>query len=60
MLSENERAYHASRARAEIALAQRAPCKAAADAHVALSALHMGRLKAMDELCDGSACRQGR
>src|SRR5687768_4923897 len=50
VLSENERAYHSTRARAELDCARSASSQAAADLHVRLSALHMGRLKEIDEL----------
>jgi hypothetical protein len=60
VLSENERAYHASRARAELDRARLASSAAAADVHNRLSALHIGRLKEVDEDCDGSLCDHRR
>lgn len=55
-VSENDRIYHARRARAELDLAYEAQHAAAADAHFGLAALHLGGLKELDEICEGSRC----
>jgi len=57
---QDESAYHALRARAELDSAARATAGAAAEAHRRLSALHMEQLRRIDESCDGSAFRGRR
>ncbi len=54
MLSEHDKNYHLERARAEFDLADKAQNRAAAAAHMKLAALHMGRIKQLDECCGGS------
>ena len=48
--------YHMDRARTELDLAYSASHPFAAQAHMKLSALHMSKLKEMDERCGGSEC----
>jgi hypothetical protein len=57
MLKDEDLSYHVQRARIELDLAYRAPHHRAAEAHMKLSALHMGQVKQADEACGGSACR---
>jgi hypothetical protein len=57
VLSEQDKSYHLERARMEMDLAYRAEQSPVATAHMKLSALHMGRIKALDELCGGSGLR---
>lgn len=45
MQIEPSRDYHTRRARGELDLAYRANCRAAMEAHLRLSALHMARLR---------------
>ena len=45
MQTEPARDYHIRRARAELDMAYRAEARAAAEAHLRLSALHMARLR---------------
>ncbi len=51
---EIDATYHVERPRTELDLAFRAQHTAAAEAHMRLSALHMGRIKQLDETCKGS------
>jgi hypothetical protein len=60
MISEMDVDYHVERARAELDSAYRAQHRAAAEAHMRLSALHMGRVKQLDETCSGSGVGFGR
>ena len=53
-MSEQDRLYHMERARRELDLAYQAERHAVAEAHMKLSALHMARLKQVDERCGGS------
>ena len=53
-VSEQDRLYHMERARRELDLAYQAERHAVAEAHMKLSALHMARLKQVDERCGGS------
>lgn len=53
MLNIDERDHHRDRVRAELDLAYRAHSRAAADAHLRLSALHMRRLAELDSAGDG-------
>ena len=53
MLSDHERLYHVERARRELDLAYQAEHRAAMEAHMRLSALHMARLKQADDRCTG-------
>lgn len=53
-MSEQDRLYHMERARRELDLAYDATSHAAVDAHMRLSALHMARLKKVDDRCNGS------
>jgi hypothetical protein len=53
-LPEIDTSYYVERVRAESDLAFRAEHAAAAQAHMRLSALHMGRMKQLDETCSGS------
>ena len=55
MLCDRDKHYHLERARMEMDLAYQAEHRSVAEAHMRLSALHMGRIKALDERCDGSA-----
>ena len=48
MFNSNDRDHHRDRVRAELDLAYRADSRAAADAHLRLSALHMHRLAELD------------
>jgi len=43
-MTTNDRNYHRERARTELDAAYRAPHRAAAEAHMRLSAMHMKRL----------------
>lgn len=56
MLSDQDRIYHAERARAEFGLATQATNALAAEAHLKLSALHMAQMREMDERCGGAGC----
>ncbi|PSJ39468.1 hypothetical protein [Allosphingosinicella deserti] len=49
MLSDRDKHYHLERARIEMDLAYQAEHRSVAEAHMRLSALHMGRIKALDE-----------
>ena len=51
--------YHIERARAELDLAYRAEQRAAADAHMRLSALHMERARALAPMTMKLVQRQG-
>ena len=53
-MSDQDRLYHIERARRELDLAYRAEQDVVAEAHMKLSALHMARLKQVDERCSGS------
>ena len=44
-MSEADCEYHLNRARVELDLAYRAESRAAADAHLRMSSLHMGKIK---------------
>ncbi len=57
---EIDTSYHVERARTELDLALRAQNTAAAEAHRKLSALHMGRIKQLDESCTGSGLATAR
>lgn len=48
MFNADDRDHHRERVRAELDLAYRADSRAAADAHLRLSALHMHRLAELD------------
>ena len=48
MLKTDDRSHHRDRVRAELDLAYRADSRAAADAHLRLSALHMRRLAELE------------
>lgn len=50
----DDRDYHRERARSELEWADRAAKDAAAAAHLRLSALHMERLRMLDEHCAGA------
>ena len=54
MHSEQDRAYHLHRARDELDWAYRAERDCAAAAHMRLSALHMRKIKELDERREGS------
>lgn len=54
MYDRDDSAYHALRARVERETADRAAPSAAAEAHRRLSALHLDRLREIDEGCGGS------
>lgn len=60
MLSEREKSYHLGRAQAEMDLGYRAEHRAAAAAHLRLSALHMSRIKDLDETCEGASAKPMR
>ena len=60
MLSEQQKTYHLDRARVEMDMAYRATARSAAAAHMKLSSLHIGRIKELDDACDGSAVRRPR
>ena len=60
MLSDEDLAYHRSRAQTELDLAYRAEAQSAAAAHMKLASLHMDRLKRQDESCGGSGLNAGR
>ncbi|HEX8192037.1 MAG TPA: hypothetical protein VF552_03990 [Allosphingosinicella sp.] len=49
-----DRNYHMERARFELDWAYRAERDAAAQAHLRLSALHMQRLRDLDDSCGGA------
>ena len=53
-MRDQDRLYHIERARREMDLAYKAEKRAVMEAHMKLSALHMGRLKQSDEYCSGS------
>ena len=53
-MSDQDRLYHIERARRELDLAYQAERQAVAEAHMKLSALHMARLKKVDDRCSGS------
>jgi hypothetical protein len=53
-VSDQDRLYHIERARRELDLAYEAKSDAVSNAHMKLSALHMARLKQVDERCGGS------
>jgi hypothetical protein len=53
-VSDQDRLYHIERARRELDLAYQAERHAVAEAHMKLSALHMARLKKVDDRCSGS------
>lgn len=59
-MTENDRTYHARRARAELELAYQTQNKFVSDVHLQLAALHMGGRKALDDVCDGSRCSTER
>jgi hypothetical protein len=50
-----DRDYHMERARSELDWAYRAEGEAVAEAHLRLSALHMQRLRDLDDRCGGAA-----
>jgi hypothetical protein len=50
-----DREYHVERARCELDWAYRAERDTVAEAHLRLSALHMQRLRELDESCGGAA-----
>ena len=54
MWKTDDRTHHRERVRAELDLAYRAGNRAAADAHLRLSALHMRRLVELDGVEPGS------
>jgi hypothetical protein len=60
MLSNEDLAYHRSRAQTELDLAYRADRQTVAAAHMKLASLHMERLKRQDESCSGSMLGAGR
>ncbi|HEX9965498.1 MAG TPA: hypothetical protein VGB04_11010 [Allosphingosinicella sp.] len=60
MLSDEDLAYHRTRAQTELDLAYRAERQPVAEAHMRLASLHMERLKRQDEYCGGSALGAGR
>ena len=53
-MSIGDRDYHMERARSELDWAYRADHDTAAEAHLRLSALHMRRLRELDESCGGA------
>jgi hypothetical protein len=55
MLQEYDRHYHMTRACSELDSAAQAQLQEVAEAHRRLAALHMDRLRALDESCGGSA-----
>jgi hypothetical protein len=56
-MGDDDREYHIERARAELDRAYSATGRAAAEAHMRLSSLHMKRVQSADESCDGSGLR---
>ena len=52
-MPDQDRLYHVERARTELDLAYSAEKHAVIEAHMKLSALHMARLKDVDERCGG-------
>ena len=59
-MQANDRDYHIDRARAELDWAYRADRDVAAQAHLRLSALHLRRLRDLDESCGGASLSAGR
>jgi hypothetical protein len=53
-MSDQDRLYHMERARRELDLAYQANNHAVIDAHMRLSALHMARLKQVEDRGSGS------
>jgi hypothetical protein len=55
MIDRDESEYHLERARVELDLGFRSENRKVAEAHIGLSALHMKRMKELDEACRGMA-----
>lgn len=55
MFDREEFEHHQERARIELDLGFRSEDQRVAEAHIGLSALHMQRMKELDEACGGSA-----
>lgn len=55
MIDRDESEYHLERARVELDLGFRSEDCRAAEAHIRLSALHMQRMKELDQACGGTA-----
>ena len=59
-MSDQDRLYHVERARIELDRAYSAEKHAVVEAHMKLSALHMARLKEVDERCSGDLSHRRR